>query len=350
MTDTDFQYTYTPLEKPVRITEQDWPEVTVPLVTIQCVTYNHVNFIRDAIEGFLMQETTFPVEILIHDDASTDGTADIVRVYEAKYPQLIKPIYQAENQYSQGKKASQILRPLQRGKYIALCEADDYWIIKNKLEMQVAKMSSMANCVLVGGRVKILPLYSSDNEEIDPPLDLDLENSNVVLLENGVWLHTASRLWRKGFMDEFHSDLDAKKIKSKSDLYQILYLKSKILDGKVSALSISEIVASYRIHTCGVWSHLSETDKIISNLKIFIICRCFYSTKNYNYIDALIFSSLEHLKNNKLEVTLSDIFSIFSNAFKSGLLASDVTNNFKFTRLCLNMFKRTLRNKVGGFK
>ena len=70
------------LEKSVPITSQQWSEDTVPLVSISCITYNHENFIRDAIEGFLMQKTTFPVEILIHDDASTDKTASIVREYE----------------------------------------------------------------------------------------------------------------------------------------------------------------------------------------------------------------------------------------------------------------------------
>ena len=77
-----------------------------PLVSICCITYNHEPYIRDAIEGFLMQKTNFPVEILIHDDASTDGTADIIREYEAKYPDIIKPIYQTENQYSKGIKIS----------------------------------------------------------------------------------------------------------------------------------------------------------------------------------------------------------------------------------------------------
>ena len=105
MTELEQEYNYTPLAKPLRITEHNWPEGTVPLVSITCITYNHVNFIRDAIEGFLMQETTFPVEILIHDDASNDGTAEIVREYDARYPQLIKAIYQTENQYSRGKKS-----------------------------------------------------------------------------------------------------------------------------------------------------------------------------------------------------------------------------------------------------
>lgn len=132
----DMPNNFNSLPNPVRISEQDWPDGTVALVTIRCITYNHVNFIRDAIEGFLMQETTFPVEILIHDDASTDGTADIVRDYEARYPRLIRAIYQTTNQFSQGKRVSDYLQEIQKGKYIALCEGDDYWVDKNKLQKQ----------------------------------------------------------------------------------------------------------------------------------------------------------------------------------------------------------------------
>ncbi|AFJ01907.1 glycosyltransferase [Methylophaga frappieri] len=79
-------------------------DLSSPVVSICCITYNHDAYIEDALEGFLIQETDFPFEILIHDDASTDRTADIIREYEAAYPNLIKPIYQVENQYSQGKK------------------------------------------------------------------------------------------------------------------------------------------------------------------------------------------------------------------------------------------------------
>ena len=109
-----------------------------PLVSICCLSYNHEPYIRDAIEGFLMQKTDFPFEILIHDDASTDGTADIIREYEAKYPDIIKPIYQTENQYSKGIKVSQVYQfPRAKGKYIALCEGDDYWTDPYKLQKQV---------------------------------------------------------------------------------------------------------------------------------------------------------------------------------------------------------------------
>ena len=92
------------LEKPVRISEQVWPDGTVPVVSIFCITYNHVNFIRDAIEGFLIQQTSFPVEIFIHDDASTDGTAEIVKKYAEKYPTLFWTVLQKENQWSKGNK------------------------------------------------------------------------------------------------------------------------------------------------------------------------------------------------------------------------------------------------------
>ncbi|MDN5307379.1 MAG: hypothetical protein PWP16_742 [Eubacteriaceae bacterium] len=131
------------IEKAIPVTEQKWDENTIPLVSISCITYNHENFIRDAIEGFLMQRTTFPVEILIHDDASTDKTAEIVREYEQKFPQLIKPIYQTENQYSKGKKISATYNyPRAKGKYIALCEGDDYWTDPLKLQKQVDFMEA----------------------------------------------------------------------------------------------------------------------------------------------------------------------------------------------------------------
>ncbi len=116
---------------------RDWAADAPPLVSISCITYNHESYIRDAIEGFLIQETDFPFEILIHDDASTDRTADIIREYEEQYPKLIKPIYQTENQYSQGRKPGLNNINRAQGKYIALCEGDDYWTDRRKLQKQV---------------------------------------------------------------------------------------------------------------------------------------------------------------------------------------------------------------------
>lgn len=121
----------------------------MPVVSIKCITYQHADFIRDAIEGFLLQETTFPVEILIHDDASTDGTADIVREYQAKYPQLIRTVLQTENQWSQGRKPNRFIDPLVRGDFIALCEGDDYWTSPHKLENQVRVLEQDPTVALV---------------------------------------------------------------------------------------------------------------------------------------------------------------------------------------------------------
>ncbi len=106
-------------------------------VSIVCNTYNHGKYIRDALNGFVMQKTDFKYEILVHDDASTDDTADIIREFEEKYPDLIKPIYQKENQYH---KVFSILCQFQyprvKGNYIAMCEGDDYWTDPLKLQKQ----------------------------------------------------------------------------------------------------------------------------------------------------------------------------------------------------------------------
>ena len=76
--------------------------ISQPTVSISCITYNHAAYIRKCLDGFIMQETTFSFEVLIHDDASTDGTEQIIREYEQKYPNIIKPIYEKENQWRKG--------------------------------------------------------------------------------------------------------------------------------------------------------------------------------------------------------------------------------------------------------
>ncbi|MFZ4619441.1 MAG: glycosyltransferase [Bacteroidota bacterium] len=111
---------------------------STPLVSICCLAYNHEKFLRTAVDSFLMQKTTFPFEIIIHDDASTDGTAEIIREYHEKHPGIIVPILQTENQYSKGVRPSPtFVWPKARGRYIALCEGDDYWTDPLKLQKQI---------------------------------------------------------------------------------------------------------------------------------------------------------------------------------------------------------------------
>lgn len=158
---------------PILITEQDWNDTVIPFVSISCITYNHEKYIKETIEGFLKQETTFPIEILIHDDASTDKTAEIIREYESKYPSLIKPIYQTENQYSKRDGTiGKIQRGRAKGKYYSVCEGDDYWVDPLKLQKQIEYMESHPECGITAtssyilndktGNIKSLPLTGAE--------------------------------------------------------------------------------------------------------------------------------------------------------------------------------------------
>jgi glycosyltransferase involved in cell wall biosynthesis len=117
-----------------------------PLVSIHCLTFNHAKYIRLCLDGFIMQKTNFSFEVLIHDDASTDGTQNIIMEYQQKFPEIIKPIYQTENQYSKGIGVSNFNYERIQGKYVALCEGDDYWTYEKKLQIQVDFMESHPEC------------------------------------------------------------------------------------------------------------------------------------------------------------------------------------------------------------
>lgn len=113
------------------------------MVTIRCIAYNQEKYIRDCLEGFVMQKTDFRFEAIVHDDASTDGTAAIIKEYAEKYPDIIKPILETENQYSKGYGTlRKIMDDACKGKYIAYCEGDDYWIDPLKLQKQVDFLES----------------------------------------------------------------------------------------------------------------------------------------------------------------------------------------------------------------
>ena len=120
-------------------------------VSIICNAYNHEKYIRDALDGFVKQQTSFPFEVLIHDDASTDNTANIIREYEKKYPTIINPVYQKENQYSKHNRAIFRLQSERaKGKYVAMCEGDDYWTDPLKLQKQYDFMESHPDYTLCG--------------------------------------------------------------------------------------------------------------------------------------------------------------------------------------------------------
>ena len=134
------------------------------LVSIKCLAYNHEPYIRECLDGFVMQKTNFRFEAIVHDDASTDGTADIIREYAEKYPDIIKPIFETENQYSKHDGSlGRIMRDACIGKYIAMCEGDDYWTDPLKLQKQVdilekdeTLMACVTNCSVVDDKGKTI--------------------------------------------------------------------------------------------------------------------------------------------------------------------------------------------------
>lgn len=117
------------------------------LVSVICLAFNHEKYIRDCLEGFVSQKTDFAYEVIIHDDASTDQTAAIIREYECRYPDIIKPIYQTENQYSRRIPITKTyILPKVRGQFIAICEGDDYWTDTCKLQKQADALRQHPQC------------------------------------------------------------------------------------------------------------------------------------------------------------------------------------------------------------
>lgn len=124
-------------------------------ITVYCLTYNHAPFIERCLESILMQKVNFRVKIIIHDDASTDGTIEIIKKYADKYPNIIFPIFEKVNQYSVDKsKIGYKVSELVEGNYVATCEGDDYWTDEYKLAIQYLLMEMHPECSLAVHKVK----------------------------------------------------------------------------------------------------------------------------------------------------------------------------------------------------
>lgn len=164
------------------------------MVSICCITYNHEKYISEAIESFLTQKTAFKFEILMHDDASTDNTTQIVEEYQKKCPDIIKPIYQKENQYSKGVKTFTTLFSRAKGKYIALCEGDDYWTDKLKLQKQVDYMTQHTECSLCIHATKVVTINKKIKSLVRANIGNTILKVEDILNYRGTMFHTSSML------------------------------------------------------------------------------------------------------------------------------------------------------------
>lgn len=232
---------------------------SIPVVSICCVAYNHVHFIRQCLDGFVMQKTNFPFEVLIHDDASTDGTQDIIREYEAKYPDIIKPIYQKENQYSKGVRVSLVYNFSRvRGKYVALCEGDDYWTDPYKLQKQVDFLEAHPDYVMCSHQFNRYWQADGRLEEIADPhfkgADYDLLN-----LIGGRWLtQTLTVMYRR-------SALNLQDYEKYGMSMDMILFYALLKHGK--GYCLPDVMAVYRYHKGGVWSEVSLNQRRILEFK-----------------------------------------------------------------------------------
>lgn len=169
-----------------------------PLVSISCISFNHAPYIRQCLDGMLMQQTEFPFEIVIHDDASTDGTAEIIKEYASKHPERIFPMYQEVNQYSKGVRGfmARFNFPRSRGKYIALCEGDDFWTDSKKLQQQVRYMEQHPETTICFHDMKVVDNKSAIVKDHTNP-GQPANSSILDLAEKGNFLWTASVMFRK---------------------------------------------------------------------------------------------------------------------------------------------------------
>lgn len=215
-------------------------------VSIVCNTYNHEEYIKDALDSFLMQETNFKYEVLIHDDASTDKTADIIREYEAKYPNIIKPIYQKENQYSQKKSIAIYQYPRVKGKYIAFCEGDDYWLDPLKLQKQYDIMEAHPEIdICTHGAISVNAETKKKINNITPSKENRIMPMEEVIMGDGGYVAANSIFYRA----ELNNDIPEFRRQFK---YQYcIKLQGTIRGGMYY---IADVMSAYRVLTKSSWT------------------------------------------------------------------------------------------------
>ena len=218
-----------------------------PQISIICNTFNQEKYIAQALDSFLMQKVSVPFEILVHDDASTDSTADIIREYEKKYPDIIKPIYQTENQYSQNVSITATIQiPRAEGKYIAFCEGDDYWTDPKKLQLQYDFMEAHKDYSACCHAYSMVDKDRNLIEErFDFSEDCDVPFKN--LLGNQLKLpHYATLFIRKTDIKDFSDPFLGKRC---NDMVLRIYVAIK---GKM--YYSNKIMSAYRRFTEGSWT------------------------------------------------------------------------------------------------
>lgn len=227
-----------------------------PLVSIVCPTYNHETFITRTLDSFLAQNTNFPIEVLVHDDASTDGTARILADYAARYPGVIRPFYQAVNQFQQGRECIPEIFKEARGRYIAYCEGDDYWTDPAKLQIQADFLESHPDHVLTYHDAMAFDINGERGLQLQGNLRAD---ASALELQKGRQLSTLTVCFRNVF-HEMPRELQG------APLSDMCWWSLLGAHGKGKFLAQIK-PAAYRVHPGGIFSMRSEKRKLHMSLQ-----------------------------------------------------------------------------------
>lgn len=233
-------------------------EVNQPLmVSIKCLAFNHEKYIRKTLEGFVMQKTKFRFEAIVHDDASTDGTAVIIREYAEKYPNIIKAIFETENKYSKKDGSlTKIMYNACKGKYIAMCEGDDYWTDPYKLQKQVDFLETHPDFVMCSHNYRCYIQQTNSFESWLTCDDTIYDLETFISREN--WLTQPLTCLYRSSAFKLNEYLQYKNSKDVTLFYYLLK--------RGKGMYLKDCMGVYRIHSCGVWSGASRTKQLHDEL------------------------------------------------------------------------------------
>ncbi len=228
--------------------------MATPLLTIHCITYNHVDFIAQTLDSFLAQKTNFTFQVVVGDDCSTDGTTEIIKEYAKRYPDIIKPIFREKNVGCERNFFD--VSNACKTKYVAMCEGDDYWIDENKLQKQVDFLESNPDFSLCFHKVKVV-WEDKSNKDSFFPKPRQRHNKDVLGLDellSGNFIQTNSVVYRWRFIEESVEKIFPKKILPIDYYLHLLHTQK----GKIKYLD--DCMAVYRRHSGGIWFGCGQSE------------------------------------------------------------------------------------------
>lgn len=246
-------------------------------VSIIVVTYNHAKNIAKCLDSLIEQKTSFPYEILVADDASTDGTSEILREYAQRFPDIIIPIIQERN-IGPGPNFESALRRA-KSEYIAYCDGDDYWCNPEKLEIAVNTLDKNQNCTVFVHNTSMHDIATGAVTSIvNEDWKASLQN-NKFSLAGSQYTHISARVFRNTVFPNL------------GDTFMYHYLLSRG-DGYYH----DEIMSVYNYDRTGAWSKLTAAQQTSVNYKLFQLLNQTFDFKYDDYYTALMPKSLKFYK------------------------------------------------------